>query len=51
MENKQTETNEIYDLFCVDCQNVTRQKYKGICTDGSHLYICTECGCENTEYK
>ena len=51
MDNKQMEANKIYDLFCVDCQNVTRQKYKGIYTDGSLLYICTECGGENTEYK
>ena len=45
----QMEINEIYDFFCVDCGKITRQKYKGIYTDGNHLYICKECGCENVE--
>lgn len=36
------------DLFCTDCDKITRQKYKGILADGSQLYICKECGCENT---
>ena len=40
-DNKET------DLFCIDCDTITRQKYKGILSDGSHLYICKECGCEN----
>lgn len=43
------ETNEFYDLFCVDCKEITRQKYKGIYADKTHLYICKECGCENYE--
>ena len=41
-DNKET------DLFCIDCDTITRQKYKGILSDGIHLYICKECGCENT---
>ena len=41
-DNKET------DLFCIECDTITRQKYKGILSDGSHLYICKECGCENT---
>lgn len=41
--------NEVYDLFCVDCGKITKQIYKGVYTDGSHLYICQESGCENTE--
>ena len=41
-DNKET------DLFCIDCDTITRQKYKGILSDGSRLYICKECGCENT---
>ena len=41
-DNKET------DLFCIDCDTITRQKYKGILPDGSYLYICKECGCENT---
>lgn len=40
---------KIIDLFCVDCDKTTRQIYRGILADGSHLYICTECGCENYE--
>ena len=39
------------DFFCVDCDKITRQIYKGILADGSNLYICTNCGCENTEKK
>ena len=45
--NSMTDNKEI-DLFCIDCDTITRQKYKGILSDGSHLYICKECGCENT---
>lgn len=40
--------NKEIDLFCIDCDKITRQKYKGILADGSHLFICKECGCENT---
>ena len=40
--------NKFTDLFCIECDTITRQKYKGILSDGSHLYICKECGCENT---
>ena len=36
------------DLFCIECDTITRQKYKGVLPDGSYLYICKECGCENT---
>ena len=39
--------NEKTDLFCVDCKSVTRQIYKGIYNDGTHQFICQECGCEN----
>ena len=45
--NSMTDNKEI-DLFCIECDTITRQKYKGILSDGSHLYICKECGCENT---
>ena len=45
------EINETYDFFCVDCGEITRQTYKGVYADGSHLYICKECGCENTEER
>lgn len=43
------EINETYDLFCVDCGKGAKQIYKGRYVDGSHLYICQECGCENVE--
>ena len=43
--------NETYDFFCVNCGEITRQTYRGIYADGNHLYICKECGCENTEAK
>ena len=36
------------DLFCIECDTITRQKYKGILSDGSHLYICKERICKNT---
>lgn len=39
--------NEKTDLFCEDCKSVTRQIYKGIYNDGTHQFICQECGCEN----
>ena len=45
--NIMTENKES-DLFCTECDTITRQKYKGILADGSHLYICKERGCENT---
>ena len=45
--NSMTDNKES-DLFCTECDTITRQIYKGILSDGSHLYICKECGCENT---
>ena len=45
------EINETYDFFCVDCRKIVRQTYRGTYADGSHLYICKECGCENTEER
>lgn len=36
------------DVFCVDCDGYRKQKLKGRNNyDGTLLYICTECGCEN----
>ena len=43
------EVSEFYDLFCVDCKEITSQKYKGGYYDKTNLYICQECGCENYE--
>lgn len=45
--NSMTDNKET-DLFCIDCDTITRQKYKGVLSDGSRLYIYKECGCENT---
>lgn len=42
------EDNKIINLYCIDCDKVTKQKYKGVLADGFHLHICQECGCENT---
>lgn len=38
------------DVFCVDYDGYRKQKLKGRNSyDGTLLYICTECGCENLE--
>lgn len=37
------------DLFCIDCDNIRTQEYKGELPDGYSLYVCCECGCENTD--
>lgn len=47
-EVKRMVDNKETDLFCVDCDKITKQKYKGVLADGNQLYICKECGCENT---
>lgn len=37
------------DVFCVDCNGNRRQNLRGRNNyDGTLLYICTECGCENS---
>lgn len=43
---------ELRDIFCVDCDTVTSQTYKGSFKDGYQTlgrYICTRCGCENND--
>lgn len=38
------------DVFCIDCNGYRKQKLKGRNSyDGTLLYVCTECGCENLE--
>lgn len=49
MEVLKKEIGQTYDYYCFDCGQVTRQKYRGIYNDGTQMYICNECGCENTE--
>lgn len=37
------------DVFCVDCDGYRRQMLKGRnIYDGTLLYLCTECECENS---
>ncbi|WP_195618884.1 hypothetical protein [Clostridium paraputrificum] len=35
-------------LYCVDCDKYTKQKYVSTLADKSLLYLCNECGCENS---
>lgn len=42
---------DIIDLYCVDCKCWTKQKYRGFLSDGSQLFLCKDCGCENTIEK
>lgn len=49
MEILKKKLGETYDYYCFDCGQVTRQTYRGIYNDGTQMYICNECGCENTE--
>lgn len=46
MENN-LKPGDIIDLYCVDCKGWTRQVYRGTLADGSQLFLCKECGCEN----
>lgn len=37
------------DVFCIDCNGHRKQKLKGQnIYDRTLLYVCTECGCENS---
>ena len=39
------------DNFCIDCQSYTRQTYHHTNqVDGDLVYICDECGCENSVF-
>lgn len=46
MENN-FKPGDTIDLYCIDCKRWTKQKYKGVLADGSRLFLCKECGCEN----
>ena len=50
MESK-LKPGDIIDLYCVDCNGWTRQKYKGILSDESRMFLCQDCGCENVIEK
>lgn len=50
MESK-LKLGDIIDLYCVDCKGWTRQKYKGILSDESRMFLCQDCGCENVIEK
>lgn len=36
------------NLYCIDCDKYTKQKYVTKLADNSLLYLCKECGCENS---
>lgn len=50
MESK-FKSGDIVDLYCVDCKGWTRQKYRRVLADGAWLFLCQDCGCENTIEK
>ena len=42
---------EKIDNYCIDCKKWTRQTYHHTNNvDGDLVYICNECGCENSIY-
>ena len=38
----------IKEAWCTDCNRWEKQEYRGTLADGSQLFLCLECGCENT---
>lgn len=42
---------DVVDLYCVDCKRWTKQIYGKVLVDGSQLFLCEDCGCENTIEK
>ena len=50
MENN-LKPGDIIDLYCVDCKGWTKQTYRRVLADGSQLFLCKDCGCENTIEK
>ena len=43
---------EKMDNYCVDCKGWTKQTYHHTNdVDGDLVYICNECGCENSVYE
>ena len=38
----------IKEVWCTDCNRWEKQEYRGTLADGSQLFLCLECGCENT---
>lgn len=42
---------DIENVYCVDCKNWRYQKYRRKLADGSLLFLCKDCGCENTIEK
>lgn len=49
IEDNEFTIGEQYDNYCVDCDCITRQRYKGKYADDSEMFICMSCGCENHE--
>ena len=50
MENN-LKFGDTVDLYCVDCKSWTKQKYERVFADGSQLFLCKDCGCENAIEK
>ena len=42
------EMKVIKEVWCTDCNSWEKQEYRGTLADGSQLFLCLECGCENT---
>lgn len=48
-EGEQNKINQTVYQYCVDCQCMTEQTYHHTnIVDGDLVYICDECGCENS---
>ena len=46
MDNSKIEFSKY--MYCADCKKCTDQKLLNSNYDGKSLYICCECGCENS---
>jgi len=42
------EGNEETNIYCVDCKSWTRQIFRRVMPDNTLLFLCKECGCENS---
>ena len=48
-DGEQNKINQTVYQYCVDCQCMTEQTYHHTnIVDGDLVYICDECGCENS---
>jgi hypothetical protein len=49
MNSESSKIGEEENIYCVDCRRFTWQKYKGVLADKTALFLCEDCGCENSE--